>query len=68
MKKSILALLLISSVLLVSGCGAGVGTTADERYRSYQNINNIGNRQLNDDINMFLHTDQPSRLTDKYVR
>lgn len=68
MKKAILALLLVSSVLLVSGCGAGVGTTADERSRTYQNISDIGGKQMSDDVNLLFHSDRPSRLTDKYIR
>lgn len=68
MKKTILAILIASAMVVLTGCGAGVGTTADERTRGYKNIKDVGGKQLSDDVNVFFHADRPSRLTDKYVR
>ncbi|AQQ10348.1 hypothetical protein L21SP3_02180 [Sedimentisphaera cyanobacteriorum] len=68
MKKAIIVIFLASAITVLSGCGKGLGMTAAERQREYMNIQDVGAKQLNDDINVLLHSDRPSRLTDKYIR
>jgi hypothetical protein len=65
---SIIAIFTIS--LFVGGCGwDGTDKTSAEMSRSQRRTLKTDMKQLNDDINgPLLHLDQPSRLSERYVR
>ncbi|AQQ72318.1 hypothetical protein SMSP2_02701 [Limihaloglobus sulfuriphilus] len=64
------AIAIFTISLFLSGCGwDGTDKTSAEISRSQRRTLKTDMKQLNDDINgPLLHIDQPSRLSDRYVR
>ena len=66
--KKIFCILVVIFAAFLGGCGAGTGQTSAEVNREHQNVINVGQKQLNDDLNTLFHADKPSKLSDKYIR
>lgn len=66
--KKIICILAVALTVVLSGCGAGTGKTSAEVNRQHRNVAEVGTKQLSDDTNALLHSDRPSRLSDKYIR
>lgn len=58
-------LLTIGGLLLTlqPGCGDGVAYTRQERAQHYKEQAELDSRMLNDDVDLFMLTDRPSRLS-----
>lgn len=64
MRRCVMALLLLVTVVLPIGCsGDGVAYTRRERQERNRRIREIDQRQLNDDLDLLLLQDQPTRLS-----
>lgn len=63
---TILAVVLCALVFSLSGCAQPGETTAEGRRRHIRNLR-IDNQGLAEDVDMFLLTDRPSKLTDKRI-
>ena len=66
----IIAVVVVSLTLFTSGCGwDGTNRTSAEISRDQGNTLDVGLKELNDDINgPLLHADEPSKLSENYIR
>ena len=63
MKRWIFLLIMLGTLLGLTGCGAGMATTSSERAHNIQKGLARENRMLADDLDHLMLTDRPSRLT-----
>lgn len=60
-----LAVVAVILILMVGGCGAGLGETSAEASRRRERVLRVNFRQMITDIDRVLMLDQPSRLTER---
>ena len=50
------------------GCLSSPGETSSEIHRKHMNTIKTDSLQIQDDVDAVLHLDQPSRLSEKFIR
>lgn len=55
-------------VFCLGGCLSSPGETSSEIHRKHMNTIKTDSLQIQDDVDAVLHLDQPSRLSDKFIR
>ena len=63
MKRLILLATLVSLLFCASGCGDGMAYTRREREHRWLTYFEDDMKQLNDDVDLFMLNDRPSRLS-----
>ncbi len=63
MKRIALWLTLLTALLLITGCGGGIADDSRSRQDRWKRVFESDAKQFNDDLDAFLLTDQPGRLT-----
>jgi len=56
------------TVACLSGCLSSPGETSSEIHRKHMNVIKTNVLQMQDDVDAVLHLEQPTKLSDKYVR
>lgn len=55
-------------VFCLGGCLSSPGETSSEIHRKHMNTIKTDKLQIQDDVDAVLHLDQPSRLSEKFIR